>query len=828
MKVGYVGAGMVVGFGRPMGEVVVRVIPAKKYAELYRYLSELPHDMIVERRKFRGWLSSIFNELIRFAREVSDYKFIVSRGVTRVLEELRDVEPLYNNAKVVIIEGPPGIGKTHCIAGLISTFLATGAPKGYEDEKISMIAYFAPTHKLLDSTAAEIERIYRWTGWKWPLRGLALKYVPVMGCTLNRKAVERALELFQTPTYACRVCPFSVSEAALATPKDYLARVKDRRRRVKLEALLRFIHKYLASKVAARSPVVRVIYEGEELENARSGPSFCLRRLFFDEVVRKTTRKGERSIYVRDDFGYFRDVGRTGRTSVRIFRAFLATHQLLKTLPYLTRLINSERPRKHLLWVFDEADYFYTHGWNLEVERPKPTEREVELLSRHGLLRTVEMLTKTVYEAFTGTYTLPREFDRVEKLIDAILSELGDRAVWERIQEAKREAVEKGIPFKTSAFLSDLYGLALVLRRESDYAILEITKTKLKFLNVSMVTELLFNPTLPALYTNKIIFSATFKPAKTVSEEEFGIQPRLPAKHVGKAILYSHITINYMYKGLTLIIFDIWKLIRSLTTSILPREVFEKLDSLFNKRLLGQMGLHEVIARAFPGLVFTIVYHVHRRIKEKLGNPEAAAAVVRRLPETIDPVPVLKGNVVLWLNSKKSVMALIESARRVVRSCRFPRVSKEMLDKTDSVTVVCRDEEGDEFLVLISWFRSRLSRGISTLGQHYLGSIALLPALAPPAETFIDQLALRARTSEVIQSVFRVVRRPDLGVGVIALPDLFVDMDDYKGYAWDIFVAAEEVERLYDVTLIKLLHSYAIALEWRLEPQEVALVRAIR
>jgi len=185
----------------------------------------------------------------------------------------------------------------------------------------------------------------------------------------------------------------------------------------------------------------------------------------------------------------------------------------------------------------------------------------------------------------------------------------------------------------------------------------------------------------------------------------------------------------------------------------------------------------------------------------------------------------LAGNVVVWFNSKRTVKAFLEMVAEEITSCRIQDGADRQLSEGDGVEMTCQDVRGKSFKVLLSWYRSRLSRGISYLEHHYIGSIAILPAYKPPEEGFIDTVEARSKTAEMVQALFRVVRRPELGASIIAFPKTVFDMIGETGYGWNLKACGEGLTYLYSTQILRDLETFGRKLGWRLNPFEASYIQ---
>jgi len=813
------------GAPEPGGRIEVRVLTAKTYRELFKYLAELPDELVVNRIEFSHYLTPVVRKLLSYARSVSEKLRVGgwrSGGLGQALDTLN---ALFTGPKTVILEGPPGIGKTRAVADLITGYMSTQWLQGFSGRPITHIAYFAPTYKLIGSVVEEIKSVFTTVGERRKPECLGIVYGSIYMCPLKRDLVELTLKLLGIPRGVCRHCEYRLPLDAIGKPTRALGRARGKDERERLERLLRAVHAALARRLGSGEPIVPARFRVAFRDGgSREEFSVCLKDVLVWNMIIVTTRRRVEPLYVWDDFGYFREYAGLAINGARLFRVFLASQSMLKTLPYLEHVVNSERPNRVVLWVFDEADRFYTSGFNILLERPTLEGKEAELLDKYRLRNPIETLVRIVFERFRGTYTLPYDYDRLEPMIESFESIAGEDWFKEAVEEAKNEALSKHVPFRSYGFIASMWSLVRALRKERDYAVLEIKSGRARFLNVSLTTEALLNPTLPARYNDKLIFSATFRPVYRTLMEYYGGEISRPRSWRDKQFVFIHYSVNYRYSGLRLVIHELEKLVLYPPQKALVGRAGSYLGMLSDLRASGKIGWHELVVRLAPAAIMALVYRVHKMLRDMLDNPLARTLLITRVRHVYDLDTLLAGNLVVWFNSKKTVKAFLEMVRVEVPSCRVPAGAEKQLEEGDGVEIVCADEKGRSFKLMLSWYRSRLSRGISYLEHHYIGSVAVLPAYKPPGEGFIDTVEARSKTAEVVQALFRVVRRPVLGAAVIAFPKSVLDAVEEIGYGWNLKACGEELHYLYVRQMLRDLQFYSERLGWKLNPFEESLI----
>lgn len=694
---------------------------------------------------FEGFLSYVWPNV---------YKMLINEAWLQI----PDREAVYGG-KTIVFQGVPGIGKTHSIAEMLSHLVATGG-KDYAGYKWSKVLYCAPTHRLIDKVANLIHRMH--TRYSLPVYKPLLKYSSPAKCRLRSKLVRKAMKLTGDPGAFCRHCIYQQCEELLGDYKskqvkltgntfaDYVLIVGDR--------VVELAKKY-------RWPVV-------ESEIKTKLAQFCTRRIASAIIGWLWSRDSKKSAVAR-------------RIGAKFLGVLMPFHVLV-TPTVLYRWLTGERKDSPWLMILDEADTFLLRGpqITLDLDLARPTDLDVEVISK---FTDADSFVKRIREAL-------REFDReargtkippwraVLRFIDSLGQTLGEIPINKLVLRLAEEAYRKEQPTNYYILLKALNTILSDPFLRERRALLSTDGQRLYYYSPLLAMELLFNTEIPTMSTTKLLVSATF--LTELALYEFGMsQPGLLSAGRRKDKFYSVVGVaEYRYKGLHVIYHNYYDVGASLSSGELIGLTTASAGGNAPggvQDLLGPIpydSIHTSLLVNTPTAVLALVYYSALKSISRGGS----------------------GNVLLWVNSKRDAEIAELTLSRVGNGlCVSERATK------DYRIFDCKLSETKHFKLVVSWFRSRISRGLDPGKEGYSVSIVLGFANPRMTQLLLPTIAKYSSSVEALQAAFRVARSPELPGHVLCIPKRLAYEVGPRSHPYDFRFIFESTEDVYVHQMLK-------------------------
>lgn len=656
--------------------------------------------------RHRGYLST------------SGVELRLSKAARLVEERGLNVSSGFRHPPLIVINAPPGVGKTYTLVRLLEAVRRTGGALGY---RFPLAYYLAPFKTILEDVRRIYARIVDGYDPSRPDREhFYLLYRSPRDCPHARRYRD-VIELWGSEEIACQLCPY----AARASLSGDARSVK------------RLIYRVVVEEGRARdAPIIDVLPRGEGV---------CLRRLAVQLALAMPSLRSKRRAGIAGLIGSFNSVLNPGYAKLWM------------------ELRPADTPK---LIIMDEFDMLITEPVVVSELIPVdlyPSEKEV--------------LNSTI-----GVSTYKRILELVERLADNPLGHLlnekgydysplraltGD-AVREACRRCREVVLERGEYCRLCNALRTLSYIAYFILRSVeagcspvyvnelfsggrclDHALILSASREEGWLRVSarpvfFIARLLLDPFYPSI-SAKILASAT--------ADIIYVDPYSPASGVltggggdgGRygAAIYVDVYARYKYLIVRL-----------------------------------HRPLHEVVEAlmASPASIMAALIGV-----DTSGTPEGRERLI--LTRAVDSSCILIGDLVeqsmgsrglLFTNSKVNA----EIASVYVRAYLESRGLPAYISRTeDYIRVASRDVE-----VYVTWFRSRISRGVSEF-RDARAAAAILVQSDPPVETS-SLHHMYKQVASTIQSLFRIVRSLTPGRRYFILYDFVWDMLVSKGPGW--------------------------------------------